>query len=44
MRDSIIDGIDWEIVTGVDDPVKVIVRVRFSVLHSVKTLALTIIF
>lgn len=33
MIDSVIDGIDWEIVTGVDDPVRVIVRVLFSVLH-----------
>jgi len=45
MMDSVIDDIDWVTVTGVDEPPEsFIVKVLFSVLHSVNTLALTMIF
>lgn len=41
---SVIDVMDWVTTVGVNDPPIVIVKVLFSVLHSVKTLALTISF
>lgn len=41
---SVIDVMDWVTTVGVKDPPIVIVKVLFSVLHSVNTLALTISF